>query len=76
MNLLENEEKLLKLVTTELLEMLETEGDALELRQQAFQKVMPNGQVVQVQISVYTDVEDFLEGFTTVINHKYQHPSV
>lgn len=73
----EYEINLLQFVARDLFTELAGEPDALEVRQKAFDKVLPNGKVVQVQISISTDVEDFLDDFLTVVVGKYeQHPSV
>jgi hypothetical protein len=72
----ETEQKLLQFVARDLFTELEGETDALEVRQKAFDKVLADGRVVQVQISIHTDVEDFLEDFLTVVVGKYEHPSV
>ena len=60
-------------VTKDLFEKLAEEPDALEVRQSAFEKYLEGGRAVQVQISIVTDVEDFIEHFTTVVVGKYEH---
>jgi hypothetical protein len=76
MTLNDIEMNLLVSVTKDLFEKLAEEPDALEVRQSAFEKHLGDGKVVQVQINIVTDVEDFIEHFTTVVVGKYEHPSV
>lgn len=71
------ESNLLGTVTKDLFEALAEQPDALEVRQSAFEKHVGGGKIVQVHISIVTDIEDFLDPFTTVVVGKYSEtPSV
>ncbi len=73
MNLTKDEIALLEISAKELIkESIEANIDTLYFQQKAFDYLLPNGAIVQIQVKVVLKEDEFMEDFETQIMMQYR----